>query len=203
MALEYRMPGVFTGQMGNMMLLGLANVLKMSFVVFTLMEIFAVIPVSPRSRPITAAPIYLAFNHAGPGHYDAVILPNSTMTAAHPDLEQVHEEPSKLLMSTFKQTITLSETDPDLCSNLQTGGIADASWDSNGRVAAENLISGVADNQCAEINQDLLEAQDLGGPRKEFFKLIMQAVKEKYFDKGLLSHYENDYQTVGSIFGIF
>lgn len=90
------MPGVFTGQMGNMMLLGLANVLKMSFVVFTLMEIFAVIPVSPRSRPITAAPIYLAFNHAGPGHYDAVILPNSTMTAAHPDLEQVHEEPSKV-----------------------------------------------------------------------------------------------------------
>ncbi|KAL9977064.1 hypothetical protein ACROYT_G014428 [Oculina patagonica] len=47
------------------------------------------------------------------------------------------------------------------------------------------------------------EAQDLGGPRKEFFKLIMQAVKEKYFDKGLLPHYENDYQTVGSIFGMF
>ena len=40
-----------------------------------------------------------------------------------------------------------------------------------------------------------------GGPRKEFFKLIMQAVMEKYFDKGLLPHYENDYQTVGSIFG--
>lgn len=47
------------------------------------------------------------------------------------------------------------------------------------------------------------EAQDLGGPRKEFFKLIMEAVKEKYFDKGLLPHYENDYQTVGSIFGMF
>ena len=96
MAPEYRMPGVFTGQMGNMMLLGLANVLNMSFVVFTSMESFAVIPVSPRSRPITAAPIYLAFNHAGPGHYDAVILFDSTVSAAHPDPEPVHKEPSKL-----------------------------------------------------------------------------------------------------------
>ena len=56
---------------------------------------------------------------------------------------------------------TLSETDPeiqnsDLCSNLQAGGIADPSWDSNGRGAAENM-TGVADSQRVEINQDLLE----------------------------------------------
>jgi len=47
------------------------------------------------------------------------------------------------------------------------------------------------------------EAQDLGGPRKEFFQLILQAIKEKYFDRGLLPHYEKDYQTVGTIFGMF
>ena len=48
---------------------------------------------------------------------------------------------------------TLSETVPeiqssDLCSNLQAGGIADISWDSNGRAA---------DYQRVE-NQDLLES---------------------------------------------
>ena len=95
MAPEYRNPGVFTGQMRNMMLLGLANVLRMSFVVFTSMEHFRVIPVSSRTRPMTAAPIYLAFNHAGPGHYDAVILCDSTVVAVHPNLypESAHKEP--------------------------------------------------------------------------------------------------------------
>ena len=81
MAPEYKNPGVFTGQMGNMTLLGLANVLRMSFIVFTSMEQFAVIPVSPRTSPITATAIYLAFNHAGPGHYDAVSLCESSTTA--------------------------------------------------------------------------------------------------------------------------
>lgn len=95
MAPEYRNPGVFTGQMGNMMLLGLANVLRMSFVVFTSMEHSRVIPVSSRTRPITAAPTYLAFNHAGPGCYDAVILCDSTVAAVHPNLypEPAHKEP--------------------------------------------------------------------------------------------------------------
>ena len=36
---------------------------------------------------------------------------------------------------------------------LQAGGIADLSWDSNGRAAAENLISDIADNQGVK-NQD-------------------------------------------------
>lgn len=98
MAPDYRNVGIFTGQLGNMMLLGLANVLKMSFVMFTSMEHFPVIPVSPRTRPITAAPIYLAYNHAGPGHYDAVIV-NETITAASsddPNPKEVQDAPSKV-----------------------------------------------------------------------------------------------------------
>ena len=98
MAPDYRNVGIFTRQLGNMMLLGLANVLKMSFVVFTSMEHFPVIPVSPRTRPITAAPIYLAYNHAGPGHYDAVIF-NETITAASsddPNPKEVQDAPSKV-----------------------------------------------------------------------------------------------------------
>lgn len=73
-AVEFKSNGVFTGELGNMMLLGVSNVLRMPVTVFTAMEHFAIIPVSPRSKPLTGTPIYLAFNHAGPGHYDAVIF---------------------------------------------------------------------------------------------------------------------------------
>ena len=73
-AVEFRNNGVFTGELGNMMLLGVSNILKMPVTVFTAMEHFAIIPVSPRSKPLTGTPIYLAFNHAGPEHYDAVIF---------------------------------------------------------------------------------------------------------------------------------
>lgn len=73
-AVEFKSNGVFTGELGNMMLLGVSNVLRMPVTVFTAMEHFVIIPVSPRSKPLTGTPIYLAFNHAGPGHYDAVIF---------------------------------------------------------------------------------------------------------------------------------
>lgn len=41
-------------------------------------------------------------------------------------------------------------------------------------------------------------AVDIGGPRKEFFRLILNEIKEKYFDKGLREHLESDYVLVGS-----
>ena len=93
---EYRNPGIFMGKTGNMMLLGLADVLRMSFVVFTSMEHFPVIPISPRTIPITAVPIYLAFNYAGPGHYDAVILCESTVSVVHPNPKPANKESSKM-----------------------------------------------------------------------------------------------------------
>lgn len=46
-------------------------------------------------------------------------------------------------------------------------------------------------------------ASDQGGPRKEFFRLVLSAVKEKYFDKGLREHMAKDYVTVGKIMGKF
>ena len=48
-AVEFRNNGVFTGELGNIMLLGVSNVLRMPVTVFTAMEHFAIIPVSPRS----------------------------------------------------------------------------------------------------------------------------------------------------------
>ena len=44
---------------------------------------------------------------------------------------------------------------------------------------------------------------DLGGPRKEFFLLILREIKEKLFDYGIKENQEKDYHTVGVIFGMF
>ena len=44
-------------------------------------------------------------------------------------------------------------------------------------------------------------AEDLGGPRKEFFGLILHDIKEKYFDHGLRWDFEKDYETVGLVMG--
>ena len=44
-------------------------------------------------------------------------------------------------------------------------------------------------------------AEDVGGPWKEFFSLIMKAIKKHYFDDGLLEHDATAYHTVGVIMG--
>ncbi|PFX14012.1 hypothetical protein AWC38_SpisGene21869 [Stylophora pistillata] len=41
------------------------------------------------------------------------------------------------------------------------------------------------------------EAQDLGGPRKEFFRLLLSEIYTTYFEKGLKDHLAEDYLTVG------
>ncbi|XP_028417587.1 uncharacterized protein LOC114542024 isoform X2 [Dendronephthya gigantea] len=45
-------------------------------------------------------------------------------------------------------------------------------------------------------------AKNYGGPRKEFFVLILNAIKHKYFDKGLRKHFCDQYETVGKILGL-
>ena len=45
-------------------------------------------------------------------------------------------------------------------------------------------------------------ASDLGGPRKEWIRHVNRAIKEKYFDHGLLYHCANDYFFVGLMMGI-
>jgi hypothetical protein len=45
-------------------------------------------------------------------------------------------------------------------------------------------------------------ADDYGGPRKEFFRLVMLCMKEKYFDKGIREHLVDDYEIVGILMGI-
>ena len=39
-------------------------------------------------------------------------------------------------------------------------------------------------------------AQDYGGPRKEFFRLVLGQVKEIYFDNGLREMLKEKYMTI-------
>jgi hypothetical protein len=45
-------------------------------------------------------------------------------------------------------------------------------------------------------------AGDSGGPRKEFFRLCMRKIKEKYFDKGLRTLLADEYEEVGKIMSL-
>ena len=65
--------GVFGGEIGNVMVLALANVLRVNMILLTSMDNFPIIPVSPLHNICTQQTIYLAFNHFGAGHYDPVV----------------------------------------------------------------------------------------------------------------------------------
>ncbi|XP_033748894.1 uncharacterized protein LOC117333620 [Pecten maximus] len=77
-------------------------------------------------------------------------------------------------------------------------------------VDRENIIETAFD----EINgienvRDTLEVQfydevaiDYGGPRKEFFRLVISAVMDRYFNNGLREHMAIDYKTVGKVISL-
>ena len=68
LASSYTGRGVFAGELGNIMAVGLANVLRINLVLFTSMEKMKTIPIV-----LCNGAIYLAFNNSGCGHYDAVV----------------------------------------------------------------------------------------------------------------------------------
>ena len=64
--------GHFASQLGNSMPLAMANVLKIPIVVMTQMDNFPIIPIAPREN-LQTLPVFVAFDHTGAGHYDAVM----------------------------------------------------------------------------------------------------------------------------------
>ena len=46
------------------------------------------------------------------------------------------------------------------------------------------------------------EAIDAGGPRREFFRLCLQQIKDVYFDNGLKEHLSEDYEFVGIVMAL-
>lgn len=63
--------GHFASELGNCMALAMANLINLPIVVITQMESMSVVPVTPRET-LQCLPIFVAFDHAGVGHYDAV-----------------------------------------------------------------------------------------------------------------------------------
>ena len=71
-AQKFLNPGTFNCDLGDTVLLSLANALCIQFIVFTTMEYHPVIHVTPRCIK-SGCTIYLAYTHTGCGHYDSVI----------------------------------------------------------------------------------------------------------------------------------
>ena len=66
--------GEFTGDVGDLVLPALVNVLAIPMTVFTSAENMPVLSLLPiTSMVMESEPIFLAYLHEGPGHYDAVI----------------------------------------------------------------------------------------------------------------------------------
>ena len=72
MALSFLNSGYFDCELGNGMLLALANVLNCTIIVFTSIDSYPVIPIVPRSAALSSVPLYVAYNNSGKGHYNAV-----------------------------------------------------------------------------------------------------------------------------------
>ncbi|XP_070581511.1 uncharacterized protein [Ptychodera flava] len=68
----------------------------------------------------------------------------------------------------------------------------------NDRNEAIDLTDGDGQHHLPEPQQ----ARDYGGPRKEFFRLTLKEIKDKYFDDGLKEHLATDYKVIGIIMGL-
>ena len=66
--------GQYTGDVGDLMVLTVANILHVPTTIFTLVPNMPVICVMPTSQSvILTQPLFVAFTQSGPGHYDAFI----------------------------------------------------------------------------------------------------------------------------------
>ena len=78
-AREFLNAGHFDSEIGNAMVLAVSNILQVPFIIFTTMENLPVISSIPTTESFYEMPLYLAFTHIGAGHYDVVVLQDSSM----------------------------------------------------------------------------------------------------------------------------
>ena len=84
---KFSQPGYFTGDLGDFMVLAMANVLKMSIKIFSSQENNSFIDTKPRQQLPGMPLLLLSYNAAGAGHYDYVYQEN--------DLSEPEERTSK------------------------------------------------------------------------------------------------------------
>ena len=81
--------GYFTSELGSCMALAMANLLNLPIVVITQMESMSVVPVTPRET-LQCLPIFVAFDHSGECHYDAVAHSTSHSVATETQSRSVN-----------------------------------------------------------------------------------------------------------------
>ena len=69
----YLQSGTFSGEIGDLMVLTLANVLQMPITIFTSIENLPILCVMPTTSITITTPIFLTYVQDGPGHYDYAI----------------------------------------------------------------------------------------------------------------------------------
>ncbi len=75
---QYLISGEFAGNLGDLMVVTLSNVLHIPIAIFTSIPNLPIICITPVTQVESTVPLYLAFNHGGPGHYDYAIPTPST-----------------------------------------------------------------------------------------------------------------------------
>ena len=76
---QYQTSGQFTGDLGDLMVLTLANVLHMPITIFTSVVNMPVVCITPTMQVADSAqPLFLTFIQEGPGHYDYAVTGQST-----------------------------------------------------------------------------------------------------------------------------
>ena len=81
-AQEFLTSGTFAADIGDMMPLGLSNVLQIPILVLSTQHLVPFTEIYPRSYVGNGEAILLNYNHIGPGHYDALI---------HTEIERMEE----------------------------------------------------------------------------------------------------------------
>lgn len=75
---EYRHSGEFGGSLGDLMVMTIANIIKMPLLLFTNVENMPIMVITPSLTVAdTAVPLYLVYTSTGPGHYD-IAVPQET-----------------------------------------------------------------------------------------------------------------------------
>ena len=72
-AQNYLRNGEFAGNLGDLMVVTLSNILHIPIVLFTNVVNLPVVCITPVSGTESTVPLYLIFDHNGPGHYDYAI----------------------------------------------------------------------------------------------------------------------------------
>lgn len=68
----YREKGTFEGNMGDILVSALCNFLRIPICIFTARVDTEIILIQSNSMHIVSTPLFVAYNHIGPGHYSAM-----------------------------------------------------------------------------------------------------------------------------------